>query len=185
MKDSVVEYIEDMMSSRGISQSELARDIFVSRQQVNYVLSGSRDLTVDMAIRLESYFNLREGTLLSIQARARMKRRKQEMRDCLVSKLKASSAFWSYQEVDGSTLSDEDVIENTIVHLDMDEIEMLFSLYGKDAVKMVWKERLACQGEYFHDLNVLMAMYFFNVKKPERYLKRLEYNYFKSLERYA
>lgn len=182
---SVVEHIKGLLRSRGISQSDLARDIFVSRQQLSYFLSGTRDLTLDLALRLESYFELKEGSLLAMQAMTRMHRRKAEIRDGLVARLKASAAFWSYQEVEGEDLSDEDVIENTIVHLDMEEIEALFFLYGWEKVKKVWKDRLACQGEHMQDLNVMMAMYFFGIKKPEQYLRRLEYRYFKSLESYA
>jgi len=177
--------MESLLDSKGMTQSQLARELFMSRQQVSYIFSGKREMSLDMAIRIESLFGLKDGTILTLQARARILRRKEQIRDSLIFKLKESPAFWSYKDVDPSALSDEDIIENTILHLDMEEIKQLFTLYGSQKVKSVWKKRLACQGEHLFDLNVLMAMYFFGIMEPEKYLKRLEQEYFKKLQNYA
>lgn len=185
MVSSVVEYIEGLMVSRGMNQSQLARALFVSRQQVSYLMSGQRELTLDMAIRIETLFCLKEGVLMSMQAKERTARRRAEMRSGLVEKLKGVKAFWSYEEVDGDSISDDDVIEATIIHLDMEEIEQLFALYGPSRVKSVWRERIAVQGEHMRGLNVMMAMYFFGIKRPERYLDRIEDEYFRKLMAYA
>ena len=185
METMLPKYIDSLLRSKGISQSQLAREIFVSRQQISYVMSGSREMPLDMAIKIESFFNLKDGTLLALQDKDRISSRKSEIRSSLAAKLKAVSAFWSYKTMDESELSDEDIIENTILHLDMDEIEQLFLLYGHRKVMKTWKERLACQGDHLRDLNIMMAMYFFGIKKPEQYLRRIESDNLKKLLAYA
>ena len=185
MESALSKYLEGLLDSKGISQSQLAREIFVSRQQISYVMSGAREMPLDLAMKIESFFNLKDGTLLTIQDKDRISSRKMEMRKELVAKLKAVSAFWSYQDIGEPELSDEDIIENAILHLDMDEIEQLFTLYGRDKVMKTWKERLAGQGDYLRDLNIMMAMYYFGIKKPEQYLRRIESENLKKLLAYA
>lgn len=173
------------MKSRGMNQSQLARELFISRQQVSYLMSGQRDISLDMSIRIEALFNLKEGTLLSLQAIENVARRKSEMRSSLVNKLIKATSFWSYEGVDESTLTDDDIIENTIIHLDIEDIEQLFSLYGEKQVKSVWLERIAIQGEHLYNLNILMSMYFFGIMNPEKYLEGIERKHIKKLLAYA
>ena len=61
---SIEQYIESLIKMRGHSQSDIARAIGVPRQSLSYVIAGRRDLSMSLALKLESYFNLREGELL-------------------------------------------------------------------------------------------------------------------------
>lgn len=63
-------------------------------------------------------------------------------------KLLEANAFWSYDDVSEEEVSDEDIIEKTLMLLDMDDI--------------------------FHALNMMIAQYYFNIKSPEQYLRRKE-----------
>ena len=96
-------------------------------------------------------------------------------RHFLIEKLKEENRFWSY--VPGFAdcdVPDEIIIEKTLVYLDLDEIKVLFELYGKQKVKRVWLERLVPQGEYLHTLNRFFAWFYFRVKKPDMYIKSME-----------
>jgi hypothetical protein len=96
-------------------------------------------------------------------------------RHFLIEKLKEENRFWSYASgFKDSDVPDEILIEKTLVYLDLDEIKVLFELYGKQKVKRVWLERLVPQGEYLYTLNRFFAWYYFRVKKPDMYIKSME-----------
>ena len=96
-------------------------------------------------------------------------------RHFLIEKLKEENRFWSYAPgFADSDVPDEIIIEKTLVYLDLDEIKVLFELYGKQKVKRVWLERLVPQGEYLHTLNRFFAWFYFCVKKPDMYIKSME-----------
>jgi len=96
-------------------------------------------------------------------------------RHFLIEKLKEENRFWSYAPgFADSDVPDEIIIEKTLVYLDLDEIKVLFELYGKQKVKRVWLERLVPQGEYLHALNRFFAWFYFRVKKPDMYIKSME-----------
>ena len=96
-------------------------------------------------------------------------------RHFLIEKLREENRFWSYAPgFADSDVPDEIIIEKTLVYLDLDEIKVLFELYGKQKVKRVWLERLVPQGEYLHTLNRFFAWFYFRVKKPDMYIKSME-----------
>lgn len=186
MNSSVKDYMRSLLSAHDVSQSELARELGLSRQEINYYLSGTREIPLEASLRLESFFGLAEGTIAVMQAKCRVKRFKDEVRASLVDAIRHSVALWSYADKDTAILSDEDVIENTFLHLDMHEIDKLFVLYPRKKVMDVWKERLALRGDNLRDLNIMIAMYYFGIRRPEEYLKRLESRYInKMLNAYA
>lgn len=168
------EYIDALLSKRGYKQSDVAREIGVSRQLLSYVILGKRELTVSLAIKLESFFSLSEGKLLKLQAEQSVKNYKCNLRCELVKCLLKQNAFWSYSNVSADNIPDEELIEKVFVMLDLKDISKLFDLYSRAYVKQVWKERMAIQGDYLFNLNVMIAMYYFGIKNPERYLSQIE-----------
>jgi len=96
------------------------------------------------------------------------------MRHELAERLRKVNAFWSYAQADAMCIPDEVLIEKSFVCLDLPDIALLFKLFRKEYVKKVWKEQMAIQGDYLFDLNVMIAMMYFGIKQPERYLKRIE-----------
>lgn len=96
-------------------------------------------------------------------------------------KLKQAHAFWSYKQVKINYLEDEVLIENVLIHLDMDDIILLFKYYPKTMIKKVWLERLVRQEPIYHNLNRIIALLFFNIKNPDRYLAISKHKILKSL----
>ena len=95
-----------------------------------------------------------------------------EIRAYLFEQLKANYALWSYDKstMTADTLTDEQIIEKVLMHLDMDDINILFLLFPKERIKEVWKWNL-CALEFYYSSNVLFAGLFFNIKNPPRYVK--------------
>ncbi len=167
-------YIKDLMSRSGVSQSDLAREINVPRQSLNYVICGNRELSLTLAMKLEGYFSLPDGELLKMQAVEAVKQRKNSLREHLCNELVAKNAFWSYDVTSYDTIPDDELIEKCFTILDIEDINLLFEIYPRKRLYKVWKERMAIQGEYLQMLNVMIAMYYFGIKEPEKFLARAE-----------
>ena len=67
-----------------------------------------------------------------------------------------------------------DFREKCFTQLDMDDIDLMFELYPRKRIQQVWRERMAIQGEYMQMLNIMIAMYYFGIKEPEKYLAKVE-----------
>lgn len=179
------QYIETLVKRSGYRQSDVAREIGVSRQSLNYVIAGRRELSMSLALKLESFFNLPEGDLLKMQAEESVHNYKQQLKRKLVDLLLKVNAFWSYADVSVENISDEELIEKTFTFLDLSDIALLFELYPRDYIRKVWRENMVIQGDYLFNLNIMIALYYFNIKQPERYLKRVEREHVKRLLSYA
>lgn len=179
------QYIKSLMENAGYSQSDVAREIDVPRQSISYVISGRRELSLPLALKLESFFNLQEGILLKMQVEDSIREYKQELKRELVERLSKVNAFWSYSNVSAENIPDDELIEKVFLYLDLAEIAKLFELYQRDYIREVWKNKMAIQGDYLFHLNVMIALYYFNIKQPEKYLKRVERNHIKKLSNHA
>ena len=99
---------------------------------------------------------------------------KSDVKQYLFRKLKQENCFWSYDISKMKTISDEALIEHVMLYLDIEDINMLFPLYGYKKVKRVWLDRVASQGAMFRSYNILYAWYYFGAKRPEAYVKSIE-----------
>ncbi len=97
----------------------------------------------------------------------------QEEKQVLFNKLKEENAFWSYDMKGVNSVPDDVLIAETLIHLDIPDINKLFKLYGKQKVKQVWLEQLVPQGDYYKELNRLYSWLYFDIKNPDRYLKSM------------
>lgn len=61
-------FVDSLLKEGGHKQSDIARAIGVTRQLISYVIAGKRELSLSLALKLESYFNLPKGKLLKTQA---------------------------------------------------------------------------------------------------------------------
>ena len=93
-------------------------------------------------------------------------------KEILIKKLKAKNCFWSFDIHSGLLILDDILIEKNLLYLDIEDINILFKLYPYSKIKKVWHNRLILQGEYFGKLNILLAWMYFDIKNPERYIKR-------------
>lgn len=183
--DRIGQHIETLIKKSGYRQSDVAREIGVSRQSLNYVIARRRELSMSLALKLESFFNLPEGELLKMQAEESVLNYKQQLKRKLIDSLLNVNAFWSYADISVDNISDEELIEKTFTFLDLSDIALLFELYPRDYIRKVWKGNMAIQGDYLFSLNVMIALYYFNIKQPEKYLKRVEREHLKQLLSYA
>ena len=99
----------------------------------------------------------------------------------LLAKLKQEHCFWSYNEETISDISDDMLIEKTLLHLDLEEIDLLFQLYPYRKVKRVWLDHLVPQEEYLYTLNRFLAWYYFKAKSPDAYIKSMATRYYNRL----
>lgn len=106
---------------------------------------------------------------------------RQSTKELLLEKLLIHNSFWSFDVKHLPETADDIFIEKTLLYLDIEDINMLFKIYPRKKIKQVWLERLAVQGDYFNRLNKLLAWMYFDIKQPERYLKRLENQRFKTV----
>lgn len=98
---------------------------------------------------------------------------KSEIRKILFQKLKEQHAFWSFDISDQQEVSDEIIILKTLIHLDIDEINLLYKGWSKRVIKKVWREQLVIQGDYYKNLNRLIAWLYFDIKEPDKYIKMI------------
>jgi plasmid maintenance system antidote protein VapI len=183
--NGIGQYIESLIKESGQRQSDIARSVGVPRQLLSYVVGGKRELSMPLALKLESFFNLPEGKLLKMQTEESIKSYKQELREELVKELLKVNAFWSYFDVSEVNITNEELIEKTFIYLDLKDIAKLFELYPRKYVHKIWRERMAVQGDYLFNLNVMIALYYFDIRQPERYLKRIERKHIKQQLGYA
>lgn len=103
-------------------------------------------------------------------------KRVQAIKADLLDSLKKEHAFWSYapESVSINNISDEELIAQTMRHLDMPEIAKLFSIYSKKKIKSAWQRLLVPEGDYLYTLNRFFAWYYFDAKNPDAYLKSLQ-----------
>lgn len=167
-------YIEQLIAENGVVQSEVARAVSVSRQLLSLIICGKRELSLQLAMKLESYFDLPEGELVVMQAKQSLEQRKVALRKHLYERLVAKNAFWSYKAQVVERIPDKLFIEKCLMTLDEADIELLFELFPRKRIRGVWRERMAIQGDHMLALNVTIATKYFGIKEPEKYLARAE-----------
>ncbi len=185
MNQSVGKYIELLCAKHKVSQSAVAREINVPRQLLSYVICDKRELSLQLAMKLEAFFSLPEGELMKMQILQAVAQRKRSIKEDLCRKLIANNAFWSYDVSAIDRIPDEEIIENTFRVLDIDDIDLMFEIYPRKKILQVWKERMAIQGDYMKMLNIMIAMYYFGIQNPESYLTRIEREHINKLLKHA
>lgn len=90
-------------------------------------------------------------------------------REILKQKLIACNSFWSVKIP--PEIPDDVLIEKTLIYLDLEDINKLFTLFSSKKIKQVWRSRVVTQGDYYHTLNKLLAWMYFDIKYPDRYIK--------------
>ena len=96
----------------------------------------------------------------------------------LLAKLKQEHCFWSYAVENISNIPDDILIEKTLLHLDLEDIDQLFKIYSLRKIKRVWLDHLIPQEEYLYALNRFFAWYYFKIKYPDRYIKSMTTRYY-------
>ncbi len=100
----------------------------------------------------------------------------------LSRKLIESNRFWSNEIHIGDDIPDDILIEKSLIYLDIYDINKLFKLYSQSKIKKVWLNRLVVQGDYYNKLNRLIAWMYFDIKNPDKYIKRVVNEHYKKLQ---
>ena len=106
---------------------------------------------------------------------------KEQLHKELIKKLHKEHAFWSYDKARLARIPDDILIEKVLLHLDIDDIKILFKLYPKLKIQRVWKNTMLSQEPMYHGLNRLYSFLFFNIKHPDRYISEHINKRYKSL----
>lgn len=94
------------------------------------------------------------------------------VKEILSKKLIGRNSFWSYKMRHDTLIPDDILIEKTFIYLDIEDINKLFVIFPYKKIKQVWRNRLVIQGDYYYKLNRLLAWMYFDIKNPEKYIKR-------------
>lgn len=95
-------------------------------------------------------------------------------RDHLLQALRTERVLWSYSDAAYDALTDDDLIEQVLLHLDLDDLRLLFRLFPRRRIHKLWRQRIATLGDFFRTQNLFLAFWAFDAKHPEAYLKSLE-----------
>lgn len=85
--------------------------------------------------------------------------------------LEKKGCAWSYVKKP-KNIDDELLIEKALLYLEFEDLHKLNEIYPMHYLREVWRKRLVSQGAYYDIVNWLLATMFFNIKNPDRYLKR-------------
>lgn len=91
----------------------------------------------------------------------------------LLTKLKEEHCFWSFNDSSINEIPDDILIEKTLLHLDLPEIDQLFRVFPFKKIKQVWLDYLVPQENYLYTLNRFLAWYYFKSKRPDAYIKSM------------
>lgn len=99
---------------------------------------------------------------------------KNKTADELVEKLKQKHVFWSYKFNDDNEkrIADDVLIENVLLHLDIEDIIKLYHLFPKKNIMQVWKKKLLPNNEIYASLNRFYAFWLFDIKDPDGYINK-------------
>lgn len=85
--------------------------------------------------------------------------------------LEQAGQLWSYAK-NPSRIDDALLVEKGLLYLEFEDLHKLCEIYPMHFLRDVWRERLISQGEYYDIINWLLAVMFFGIKSPDKYLKR-------------
>lgn len=177
--ESAIDLIRNRISEMGISRAELAARCGEYAQTISAIMHGRRDIPISLSIKMDIALGLQKGTIAKAQtndwvAKEIRRIRLQDMqirKMAILEKVKAAGGLWSYQGIP-EHLDDDSIIEAALVHLDLEDIPMLFQIWSRAHIKRVWKERLVSQGRRMNILNYILAVKVFNVSHPDNYIAR-------------
>ena len=94
-----------------------------------------------------------------------------QLRKGLEKKLYEEKVFWSYDKSGIDIIPDDVFIEKVLLHLDIEDVQILFMLFPKKKIQKVWQKEILVQEPLYHGLNRLYSFLFFNIKHPDRYIR--------------
>lgn len=96
---------------------------------------------------------------------------RQRKKKLLWRQLEQTGYMWSYAK-NPSRIDDALLVEKALLYLEFEDLHKLREIYPIQFLRDVWRERLVSQGAYYDIINWLLAAMFFDIKSPDKYLKR-------------
>ena len=84
----------------------------------------------------------------------------------------APLAFWSYESVRPSQISDDKLIEAVLLHGNDALKKHLLNLFSLKKIKSIWEQKLVIQGSRIHDLNKRIASELLHLQNPEYHIQQ-------------
>ena len=78
----------------------------------------------------------------------------------IVSYLNRTGKFWEYCNK-ATELSDDLVIEKSLLYLEFEDMQQLFDIFGKEKCEKIFKEKIESQGSYYNNISFLLRTLFF------------------------
>ena len=72
-------------------------------------------------------------------------------------------------------------IEKVLLHLDIEDVQALFSIFPKKKIQKVWQEDVISREPLYHNLNRLYAFLLFDIKHPNKYIRYYKNKHIKSI----
>jgi len=95
------------------------------------------------------------------------------IRKGLIKRLKDEHRFWSHDTDSITDVSDDILIEKSLIYLDLEDIDKLFQILPYNTIKKSWKENVIPLGARYYSLNRFLAWYYFNIKNPGKYVRTM------------
>lgn len=92
-----------------------------------------------------------------------------EERKILIEQLKSQNVLWSYDLSRTDDLPDEVLMEETLLHGDVDQLKLLFSIFPAEGLQAFWEEKLVPH-ERYRRINHYLGLFFFEVPDISSFL---------------
>lgn len=83
LRNPVCGLIADELEARGITQTEAAKSMNINKQALNALVNYRRELSTDMALRIERYLGISAEFLLKLQTAYSLKQAKAEKEELI------------------------------------------------------------------------------------------------------
>jgi len=176
---SVGDFILDRIAELHISRTELAVRADEHIQTISAIINGVRSVTIPLSVKLDMALMYPIGTVATLQTRLQVEREAKSRKFVstqdkirnILEKIKANGGFWSYEGIPENA-EDDTIIESALVHLDLEDLPLLLDVWDRSHIKKVWKERLVSQGKRMNVLNYILAVKFFSIANPSKYIAK-------------
>ena len=96
-----------------------------------------------------------------------------DKKQLLTKQLYDRGYLWSYKAIgENAVLPDEELILNSLSHLEFEDMPLLFKAFSYQQIKRIWQQRMLPYPEYYGVLNLLLAALFFHIKSPKKYTSK-------------
>lgn len=171
--------IHERLVQINMSQAELARKAGEHTQTISAIIREERSITIPLSLKLDAALGFGPGYLAVAQTRFQVEKEKQKQQGSrvqqqirkILEKIKANGGLWSYDGIPDK-LNEDAVIEAALMHLELEEMPLVFKVWSRAHVKRIWKERLVSQGSRLGVLNYILAVKVFTINNPDQYLSR-------------